>query len=323
MRSPPRRRLFRRLLLITAVIGLPAGGGSVYQSAAVRREAERFPPPGQLVEIGGRRLHVICIGEGSPVVLFEASGFGSALSAGTVRAEIAKRTRVCSYDRVGMGWSDASASSAITIGQLVDDLDRLLVAAHLPPPYVVVTASVGGLITELFARRHPEQVAGLLFLDAGNSVALERVLPRIGPMERETVCLARVAATIGIVRAVDPFGLRKENDERGISRLYRVEPMQTLCGLVRGAAASLEEFRAAPPLRRDVPLTVLIAGTPRGILPFGLRVIDPEDAQAAQRELSTHSTRGTWRVVERSGHLIASSQPDVVTAAVLELLKPR
>ena len=112
---------FMRLRLRTIAIPLAAVAllhlaGALYQSLSVRREAKRFPPPGRLVPVADqRRLHLLCIGEGEPTVLFEASAFGGALSSRGAREEIATRTRVCSYDRMGMGWSDAG-SGAISRG---------------------------------------------------------------------------------------------------------------------------------------------------------------------------------------------------------------
>ena len=321
--APPRRgRFLRRLFHLLVFIAIVCGAGAAYQAWEVRAETATFPPPGRLVDIGGRRLHLLCVGEGAPIVLFESSGFGSAISAERVRNEIAKRTRVCSYDRRGMGWSDAGPSGAITVNQFVDDLDQLLKNADLRPPYVVVSASIGGLTAEMFARRHPEQIAGLVFLDAANSLSLERVLPKIADYYPATACLAKPAAMVGLVRAVDPLGLRKDNDAMTISRVYRPEPMQTICGMVRGADQTLAQFRAAPPLSRDVPLTVLIAGAPRPMLPLGIRLVDPDLLRGAQREFAGQSSKGTWRLLERSDHLIATSEPDVVSAAIIEQLGP-
>lgn len=322
--APPRGgRFLRRLFHLLVFVAIVCGAGAAYQAWEVRGETQKFPPPGQMVDIGGRRLHLLCIGEGAPIVLFESSGLGSAVSADRVRNEIAKQTRVCSYDRRGMGWSDPGPSGPITVNQFVDDLDQLLTRAKLPPPYIVVAASFGGLTAEMFARRYPDRVAGLVFLDAANSVALERVLPKIADYYPKTACLAQPAAMVGLVRVVDPLGLRKDNDETSISRIYRSEPMQTICGIVRGADQSLAEFRAAPPLSRDVPLTVLIAGAPRPMLPLGVRLVDPDLLREAQREFAGHSSKGSWRVVERSDHLIASSDPGAVSAAILEQLGPQ
>src|ERR1700675_964882 len=97
----------------------------------------RYPPPGRMLDVGGRRLHVYETGQGSPTVLLEAGIAATSLSWRRVQTEIAKFARVASYDRAGLGWSDA-ASTPLTLGRLVDDLHALLEIAQLPPPYIMV-----------------------------------------------------------------------------------------------------------------------------------------------------------------------------------------
>jgi len=156
MRVLPRSRRVRRILAIAAIgLIVLVCAGALYQAIAVRRERAQFPPPGQFVDVGGRRLHVICAGAGSPAVIFEPSMFGGSTSSRVAREALAARTRVCSYDRMGMGWSDGGPS-VISIGLLVTDLERMLAGAGVPPPYVLVPSSIGGLTAELFARWHPE-----------------------------------------------------------------------------------------------------------------------------------------------------------------------
>lgn len=315
------RRLFFVALVIVLVL---SAAGAVYQALTVRRESARFPPPGQLVDIGGRRLHLICIGHGQPTVIFEPSGFGNALSSEAARVAISAKTRVCSYDRMGMGWSDPGPS-VVTIGQLVDDLERLLDRAGLDPPYILVPASVGGLSAELFARRHPDQVAGLVFLDTATSDVLERLASRQSWMITLAACSVPLAARLGLLRLLDPFRLRRERSEgaaRTIARLYRPEPMATLCGLVRGVPQTLEQFRAAPPLSSNVPLVVLIAETDVGLAPPGVRLglVSTAERHELFKLFARRSSQGTWRVVPGSGHLIAGSHPHEVASTVLEML---
>ncbi len=260
-------------MLIAAGVPLAlAAAGALYQSIATRREARRFPPPGQLVDVGGRRLHVICIGEGEPVVIFESSAFGNALSASKARAEIAAKTRVCSYDRMGTGWSDPGPPE-ISVGTLADDLGRLAERAGIRPPFVLVPASIGGLTVELFARRHPERVAGMVFVDAASSAGVERLLPNVTWLRTRAVCLAPLAARVGLLRAIDPFDLRQTGGEAE-ARAVALDvsggtDVDDLRHGERCERSTAQEFRAAPPLRSDVPLTVLSAETNVGLLPRG------------------------------------------------------
>ena len=315
-----------RKILLIAVIGvvLLAAAGAVYQSISVRRESERFHPPGQLVDLGGRRLHLICIGAGEPTVVFESSHLGGAGSSRVAREEIARSTRVCSYDRVGLGWSDPGPAF-ISAGALSDDLEHLLDRAGLRPPYVLVASSVGGLTAELFARRHPDRVAGLVFLDAAYSGALERFFYEWTPVRAMEVCTVKIAARLGVLRLLDPLGLRRQGSDAAatIAAVYRVEPMATLCAMMRAVPQTIEELRAAPPLAADVPLTVLSAESNDLYAPPGYRAAMDSalrEWRPLQLALAQRSSRGTWRVVPGSTHLIGNSQPHAVASAVFDVL---
>jgi pimeloyl-ACP methyl ester carboxylesterase len=312
------------VLMVLALIG------ALYQSYASARDARQFPPPGVLVDIGGRRLHLVCVGQGTPIVLFEHSGFGNALSDSAARSAIATQTRVCSYDQIGIAWSDP-APRTLSVGMLADDLRALQDRASLDPPFIIVTSSIGGLTTEMFARRYPDRVAGLVFLDAANSELLSEAAQLVGRWSREATCLAATTAgRLGLIRLLDPFRLRRDGSEvaaRSAAFLYNTERWLTLCSLIRAVPTSVQEFAAAPDLPRDVPLVVLSAETADGLLPQALQsfrscveVRRPLMLEAHKR-LAGRSTRGSWRIVAGSDHLIASGQPHVVVDAVLEMLR--
>lgn len=313
------------LILSLVAVVLLASAGALYQAISVKREAERFRPPGQLVDVGGRRLHLVCIGAGEPTVVFEPSGFGGAGSSSVARAEIAKSTRVCSYDRAGMGWSDPGPSS-LSAGVLSDDLARLLERAGLRPPYVLVASSVGGVTAELFARRHPDRVAGLVFLDAAYSGTVDRFIHEWSPLRTMEVCAAKVAARLGLLRLLDPLRLRQQTPDAAaadIAALYRVEPMATFCGMVRALPQTAQELGAAPPLSSSIPLIVLTAESDAQLVPPGFQAVADNvrrEWRPLQLALAQRSPRGTWRVVPGSTHLIGHSQPNAVAGAVFEVL---
>jgi pimeloyl-ACP methyl ester carboxylesterase len=150
------------LIALSMLLGLT---GLTYQAVATARDARRFPPPGRLVDVGGYRLHAHCTGEGSPTVILEAGWSDCWLNWYRVQPEVAKFTRVCSYDRAGMGWSDAGPYPR-TSGQIVREMHALLSNAGIPGPYVLVGHSFGGFNVRLFAQEHPQDVAGLVLLDS-------------------------------------------------------------------------------------------------------------------------------------------------------------
>jgi pimeloyl-ACP methyl ester carboxylesterase len=317
------------------LLALPLAG-CLYETTAAARAARRFPPPGRLIDVGGRRLHLLCIGSGRPIVLFEASGFSNSASSAAARSGLARRTTVCSYDRPGVGWSDPGPD-VMSVGQLADDLRQLQDRA-LDSPIVIVTSSIGGLISELFARRYPARVAGLVFADAANSETLtlaNGAMDRGRLFELNAACAgAGVAGRVGLVRLYDPFAFRRESSQdadRSAALMYGAQPWRALCALVRGAPATIEEFNQAPPLRSDIPLMVLSAERSDNLLPARLAPADlqPRGAlgdllrslKTAHQHMAQRSSRGSWRLVRESGHLIASDRPQAVIDATLEVLK--
>jgi pimeloyl-ACP methyl ester carboxylesterase len=278
-----------------------------------------------MIDVGGRRLHLVCIGEGSPTVLFEPSGFSNALSYEQARGRIATRTRVCSYDRMGTGWSDPGPS-IISVGDLVNDLAVLQDRAPLGAPLVIVASSIGGLPAETLARRHPERVAALVFLDAANSgLAATKSGARLG-VATAAACTAAASAQLGLMRLLDPFGIgpgTSEGARRSAAVTYNARTWGTVCGFMRGAGRTFTELEKLPPLPGDVPLVVLSASTERGHVPGFTWIAGDLRGQRipSHQKLAKRSSRGKWALVPNSGHLLASDKPDAVAETVLELLE--
>jgi pimeloyl-ACP methyl ester carboxylesterase len=122
------------------------------------------PAPGRLIDVSGCRLHLYQQGSRLPAVVLEAGIAGSLLGWSLVQPRIAEFARVCSYDRAGLGWSEES-SAPRTVAQMVSELATLLERANVPPPFVLVGHSFGGLLIRAYAHLRPQEVAGLVFLD--------------------------------------------------------------------------------------------------------------------------------------------------------------
>ena len=311
----------RSLLVLLAVIAAGSAVGCIVEFLIQASAAREFPPPGMLVDIGGRRLHLVCIGEGEPIVFFEASGAGvSSLSALRVRERVAEQTKVCSYDRAGMGWSDP-APETLSAGTLANDLLTLQERATLRGPFIIVASSVGGLTAEMFARRHPERVAGLVFLDTANSGTLPYAVSKFG-VGGVATCAITATARFGLIRLIDPFDLARgvsEQTRRSAAFTYSAKSLNTPCAIVRGLPATVREFSEAKPLRVDVRLVVLSAAKENPIPAPFMGAIRASRLPVHQ-ELAKQSTRGSWRIVPDSEHLIASSKPDAVTDEILAML---
>jgi pimeloyl-ACP methyl ester carboxylesterase len=161
LRSRVRPLLVYPLLVVLAL----ASVGGAYQVLGARADAKAYPMPGQLVDVGGRGLHLRCIGSGTPTVLLQPGAGEFSSSLGWIAPAVAKQTRVCVYDRPGRGWSDP-ADAPQDGAALVADLHTLLGRAHVNGPYVVAGHSFGGLYTLAFAARYPDEVVGMVLLDS-------------------------------------------------------------------------------------------------------------------------------------------------------------
>ena len=131
-----------------------------------------YPPPGRMVDIGGRSLHLNCEGMGSPTVILIAGGGGFSIDWALVQPKVAESTRVCSYDRAGLGWSDP-APAEDTVEGTVRDLHALLQASGERGPYVLVGASIGGIFIQAYQRAFPNDIAALVFSNSSNRVGFQ------------------------------------------------------------------------------------------------------------------------------------------------------
>ena len=172
--AKPRSRVrlwFKRIIfgLLGLLIALSIAGAA-YQFTATKIYEGKNPPPGQMVDVGGYRLHLYCVGEsagGRPTVILDA-GLGATSSAWAwIQPEIAQTTRVCAYDRAGMGWSDPSPEPRD--GQhIASELHALLHNSQTPGPYVLAGWSFGGLYLRAYANQYPEEAAGLVLIDSSS-----------------------------------------------------------------------------------------------------------------------------------------------------------
>jgi len=292
--------------------------GAAWQWAQTQLGARRFPPPGVLVDVGGRRLHLLCAGSGAPTVILEPSGLGVVLQYQDVMAALSREQRVCAYDRAGQGWSEPSGAIP-DARHLADDLGQLLMRAGERPPYLLVASSAGGLTAELFARQHPRDIAGLVMVDA-LSAPVVRALPELRRLEH-MACLARDASWLGLTRLVDPLGLRRlpeSERERVTWLIYSTIMLTTTCALTRNFAVSAAQIEQAGSLPVGLPVVVLSHDDPSDLVPGmdAAELLAVEARwQAAQREFARQVHAPPVSVIH-SGHLIASQRPEAVVAAV-------
>jgi pimeloyl-ACP methyl ester carboxylesterase len=139
--------------------------GVVYQAVATELDKRNYAPRGQLYTINGHQMHLVCKGEGSPAVILQAGASAESLWWYRVQNQLAEHTKVCAFDRPGMGWSEPvdGPRDPLTINA---ELHALLEQAGVPAPYVVVGHSFGSIMTRIFAEQYPEEVAGIVLVDS-------------------------------------------------------------------------------------------------------------------------------------------------------------
>ena len=173
-------RVRRILIVVVTVLVFLMLAGATYQGAATALERRQFPHPGELVDVGGHQLHIYCTGQGTPTVVLEAPAVGMSTAWGWVQPEVAHVARVCSYDRAGLGWSEAG-DKPFAPSEVPAELHALLERAGERPPYVIVGEGLGAAFATLYAARFSVDVAALVLIDLPAS-GLEPI--RAHPMMR-------------------------------------------------------------------------------------------------------------------------------------------
>ena len=271
-------------------------------------------PPGRLIDVGGYKLHIFCQGQGRPVVIFDAGIGGFSMDWVRVQRILEKNVMACAYDRAGYGWSDEGPSPRTT-DQIVEELHTLLQNASIPSPYVLVGHSFGGYNMQYFAKAYPGETAGLVLVDSSHPEQVDR-LPE-SPARRER---SRSSEMITIFEGQSTFQYYPEDV---IPVLYSILSLRKTYTTQRresiNFAMSGEQVLRAGPLP-DIPLTVITRGKqawPDN--PYG-NMLELAWLEM-QKELVTMTPHGKQIIAKQSTHLIHLEQPDLVSDAILSVVK--
>lgn len=311
------RSLLRAAAVTVASIAVLAALGAAYEIVAGSTDASTYPPAGRLVDVGGYSMHLDCRGDGSPTVVLDAGLGGSSLDWNLVQAEAASTTQVCSYDRAGMGWSDVSPLPR-NPGQIAEELHILLTNAGVPGPYVLVGHSLAGKNIRMFASARPEDVAGMVLVDARSEHVDALTTKTEADGFRAALgmqgTLYGMARRFGVARA---FGASLVGAPL-VSRTVATEMalLQTRSAAIdettkEGLARSADDPALAGSSLGSIPLVVIAAGASMAGIP---------NWATAQNELVALSTQGKLVVAEQSGHAVQLEDPGVVLDAILDVV---
>ena len=312
-------------IAIPAALTLALFAGYVCQRIGAARDAVRCPPSGKMIDVGGRRLHIIRKGSGGPTVVIENGASGASFIWWGHQDQLAESTTVCTYDRAGLGWSDRVPLPR-TMEERAADLHAVLVHANVPPPYVLVGYSYGGFLIRLFARDHRDEVAGMVFVDAGHEAVYSD--PAVRSYTKKMSTIFRVlggAAHIGLLR------------------LLRMQPMKPPDAMLTPAQRHVlanssatahpffvgaDEFSSvqhsgtamagtnAPGSLGDLPIAVITHGLP---FPGSYGVLE-KYWRTGQEQLAALSTNSTLIVAQKSYHDIPLTEPELVLETIRKVV---
>jgi pimeloyl-ACP methyl ester carboxylesterase len=321
--SYPHRSWIRWLFIILLV--LPTSLlliGFFYETIASRSDDTRFPPPGKLVDVGGYKMHIHCTGErgeNQPLVVIEAGAGSASQDWVLVQPEINKTTRVCSYDRAGMAWSEASPAPRDS-AYYASELATLLEKSNEEPPYLLVAHSLGAHTARIFASEHPDSVSGLVLVDSRISTG---EIPS-GAMSDTSLRLWSFLARCGFFRLIGNKVLTLQAPEMvekipdyPIPIVY--DPIFFETSIQESAVIENSDHQAeGSGSFGDMPLVVIAHELPGlfSYLPPHEEAEAEDIFRARQLDLLDLSTNSTFLIAEGSGHNVPIDNPGVIVQAV-------
>lgn len=293
------------------------------------------PPIGQLINIGNHRLHIYPTGEGSPTVIFESGGASWSLDWNLVQTEVAKFTSVCSYDRAGFGWSD-SGPKPRTSEQIVAELHTLLTKAEIKKPYILVGASFGGHTARLFTKKYPDEVVGIVLLDARHEAINSKMPPAWKKLEvagKGMYQFMLLASRLGVLnllgrlmgeKAAPPIVMKLPHEIRpaylevGFQSKYFQSNLDELA-----ASAESDKQLSVTGSLGNIPLTVVRHGIPDlfASMPAEQAKQSEQVWQELQADLVKLSSNSQMFVAEKSGHGIQIDQPSIVVDVIRQMVE--
>jgi alpha-beta hydrolase superfamily lysophospholipase len=308
--------------IVLLLAALASGIG--YERIGRVRDRERLPRIGRPINIGSRTLNLDCSGQGSPAVILESDGSFPGYSWMLVQKRIAQFTRVCWYDRAGYGWSDP-APSPRDARAIAHDLNALLTAAAIAPPYVLMAIGSSGFYVRVFANLYRHAIAGMILVNPEHEDE-GRLMPWTrGPvpdfLKPANSAFAQVAGQIGLSRLVEKRMAHKQRkpDYLTDNEWATINSLQHLSKTFPAHAKEMADLPGSAEEARsmggigDIPLTILASRFDD--IPEHQRV-----RESLIQQLAALSRRGKLVWVERVGFFLQFSAPEAIASAVREMV---
>ena len=306
----------------------------VAEKVSLAQLPEKYPPPGEMVDVGEYSLHLYCTGDPSakPVVVVSPGSGSSVAHWPLVQPEVAKFTRICVYDRLGSGWSFGKPQGQ-TYQEEAEDVHTLLQNAGIAGPHILVGASYGGAVMQVYASLYPQGVVGIVQVDAvtrGMETKYPEKYADALKINRQVISTFSIP---GLFRLMNWFGMSKtvpifeklppDSREKAYALDYNSRVGANMKSLQLTITEREEQFLSAGPLP-DVPMIVVV----RGLADSIQGVSDEETIQQAEQawrdaqiDLAAQVSDGTLVVAENSGHSIQLEQPGIVIDAIRTLVE--
>jgi len=321
----------RRTISISIFVLIILVFGTIVAGAVAKSTLKKqYPAPGQLVDVGGYKMHIHCIGQGSPTVILESGSVEFSVNWVKVQPEIAKTTRVCSYDRAGFGWSEPSPHPR-TAKKMTEELHTLLANANVQGPYVLVGHSMGGVLMRVYAHNNPDQVAGMVLVDSAHEEQFIRYPKSVIKTVQDYIGQFHMLGLLGStgITALVPQLIPNPNLPDDAYAQYQAVLATT--GFFEANVAELtaleESYAEAIALQmtnfQNAPFIVLSRGlsdaTP--ILTESENQQLWEIWQQMQSDLAALSPESIQIIADQSGHNIQLDQPDLVIDAIRQVIE--
>ncbi|WP_339219245.1 alpha/beta hydrolase [Paenibacillus sp. FSL H8-0332] len=323
-----RSRLLKLLLFLLSAVLLLAGSGFLYEAIAASSALKSYPAPGQLVDAGGYNLHIRQLGTGAPTIILEAGSGETSLSWGDIPEQLAEHATVVTYDRAGYAWSE-QADTERSGANIVRELHTALKNADFPGPYLMVGHSLGGMYARLFTQTYPDEVTGLVLIDArpeNDDRETKPILAAENMAGNPSASLLSLLKRSGALRLFQDqllAGLVAEQDRAQFINVIST-PAYFAAKEQEAALASSTEDVIRGQHFGSLPVKVIARGLPQDYASFGISGEGGRRLEAiwqeGQRNMLKLSSNSELIVAENSGHMVIHDQPELVVQTIRRML---